>query len=322
MKLFKHIEPGVILLAQTKIQPNEEIGSKLLDKLELARKNNRLTGPEGQQVIEIAGRECYDSFSGKGRFSDDYAKHILEVGHGSVLEHVNFTFYLYNISRNLTHELIRHRVGTAISQRSTRYVDEDNSDFIYHPLLQKYLDSLDQSLEAEDTLDLLNEISQFEISSRNLYRSLCDRLQEFSQGTLGYNKFDARKQARGAARGFLPTHLSTSLVWTCNMRELRHIFTLRGHPTADAEIRLLANKLFDIIEKELPIYVSDMHKEDNGDGIGYNIISNNIVVSKEDWESQQLELQGLRDEVQQYKQIMNIGDDDDIKNKPREYDNL
>ena len=46
----------------------------------------------------------------------DTLKNIIEVGHGSVLEHATFNFILTGVSRSFTHELIRHRGGFAFSQ--------------------------------------------------------------------------------------------------------------------------------------------------------------------------------------------------------------
>lgn len=66
----------------------------------------------GEYLAETAGRVCYMSFA-KPRPGGNkvYLEHILEVGHGSVLEHAVWNFVFTGISRSLTHELIRHRAG-------------------------------------------------------------------------------------------------------------------------------------------------------------------------------------------------------------------
>src|SRR5271165_5797005 len=46
-----------------------------------------------------------------------------------MIEHVSFTFVLHNVSRVFTHEIVRHRPGTAISQESLRYVRLDELPF-------------------------------------------------------------------------------------------------------------------------------------------------------------------------------------------------
>src|SRR5712692_10422628 len=59
-----------------------------------------------------------------------YLSHILEVGHGSVLEHGVWNFIFTGVSRSLTHELIRHRAGWGYSQLSQRYVDESVAEYV------------------------------------------------------------------------------------------------------------------------------------------------------------------------------------------------
>lgn len=77
--------------------------------------NTQLVGERpGAALVETAGRVCYMSFE-KPRpgGSKVYIEHILEVGHGSVLENANYSFLTYGVSRSLTHELVRHRAGWA-----------------------------------------------------------------------------------------------------------------------------------------------------------------------------------------------------------------
>jgi thymidylate synthase (FAD) len=76
----------------------------------------RLMDDEDRRVLhEVLGR-------GEG-------ENILRSGHEWVLEHASFTFVLHNVSRVLTHELIRHRPGTAVSQESLRFVRLDEIPF-------------------------------------------------------------------------------------------------------------------------------------------------------------------------------------------------
>src|SRR6202790_2992969 len=85
----------------------------------------------GEHLVEVAGRVCYMSFA-KPRPGGNqaYIGHILEVGHGSVLEHAVWNFLFTGVSRSLTHELIRHRAGFGYSQLSQRYVDESVAEYV------------------------------------------------------------------------------------------------------------------------------------------------------------------------------------------------
>lgn len=210
-------------------------------------------GSDGARLIECAGRTCYDSF-GRGRGSEAYHNNILEVGHGSVLEHVSLTFFISGISRGCSHELVRHRVGTAYSQRSTRYVDESESDWCWHPLMHK------DSPQANDA----------KVLCQKAYRSLVTQIQGVLEAA-GVERTTACKQARGAARGVLGNALETEMVFSANVRALRHIIEMRASQYADAEIRLLANRLLEEADRIVPEYFSDYEKTACSDGIGFAV---------------------------------------------------
>lgn len=147
------------------------------------------------------------------------------------------SFLLKNISRNCTHELVRHGDFTAISQRSTRYVDESESSFIDHPIISKIK-------EKED----LNDYKDCQNSSIEVYKKLYDRCYKFLVDE-NADKSSARKQARGAARGILGGNLATEMIFSTNIAQLKRILLMRGHPSADDEIRYLAVDMFDEICK-------------------------------------------------------------------------
>jgi len=225
-------------------------------------KEDQLKGTDAEKIIEVAGRTCYDSF-GKGRSSEEYHEHILDVGHGSVLEHPQFVFFITGVSRGLTHELVRHRIGVAISQRSTRYCDEADSPWIMHPLIRQYIDATDDK-EAE------YEWKQAVLKCQIVYRALVERLQGYLVNK-GADKLSARKQARGAARGILGNSLETELVWSANVRALRHIISMRASDAADAEIRAMAMEVFKIIKEEVPGYFLDYIVNPASDGLGETV---------------------------------------------------
>src|SRR5262245_39321570 len=84
-----------------------------------------------EQLKEVAGRVCSMGFARpRPGGNQAYLNHILEVGHGSVLEHAVWNFIFAGVSRSLTHELIRHRAGFGYSQLSQRYVDESVAEYV------------------------------------------------------------------------------------------------------------------------------------------------------------------------------------------------
>ncbi|HYT93896.1 MAG TPA: FAD-dependent thymidylate synthase, partial [Gemmataceae bacterium] len=84
-----------------------------------------------EHLVEVAGRTCYMSFARpRPGGNKTYIDHILEVGHGSVLEHAVWNFLFVGISRSCSHELVRHRAGFGFSQLSQRYVDESVAEYV------------------------------------------------------------------------------------------------------------------------------------------------------------------------------------------------
>src|SRR5881394_649524 len=91
-------------------------------------------GSDGERLAEFAGRLCYMSQANPAkRPTREYLENIKKQGHGSVLEHANYSILLEGVSRSLTHELVRHRAGFAYSQLSQRYVDESVANFVVPP---------------------------------------------------------------------------------------------------------------------------------------------------------------------------------------------
>ncbi|OBK40138.1 FAD-dependent thymidylate synthase [Mycobacterium sp. 1245111.1] len=181
----------------------------------------------GQALVEFAGRACYQSWSKpnpKTATNAGYLRHIIDVGHFSVLEHANVTFYITGISRSCTHELIRHR-HFSYSQLSQRYVPETQSQIVVPP-----------GMEDDDELQrILTEAAD---ASRATYTELLDKLEEkFADQP---NAILRRKQARQAARAVLPNATETRIVVTGNYRAWRHFIAMRASEHADIEIRRLA----------------------------------------------------------------------------------
>lgn len=138
-------------------------------------------------------------------------------------------------SRGFSHELVRHGDRTGISQRSTRFVAENESAWIDHPLVQEY----DKWLFAKSSTDATNfmeKISKLKEHAKSIYAEIVEILQPWLIGR-GVDKFTARKQARGAARGYLGNALSTELIFSASVAQWKRMMRLRAVGPADAEIR-------------------------------------------------------------------------------------
>jgi thymidylate synthase (FAD) len=206
----------------------------------------------GQKLSEIAGRICYMSFA-KPRPGGNkaYLGHIMEVGHGSVLEHAVFNFIITGVSRSFTHELVRHRAGFGYSQLSQRYVDESTAEYVEPDCI------------AEDPK--LHEIWTRAVETcHKAYCELVDGL--MSQFTAVEDKTLRRKMARQAARSVLPNATETKIFVTANARALRHFIELRCNEHAEVEIRKVAAAVLEVLRKAAPNFFGDYTLEPLGDG--------------------------------------------------------
>jgi len=181
----------------------------------------------GEALAEFAGRACYQSWSKpnpRTATNTGYLRHLLTVGHLSVLEHASVTFYITGISRSCTHELIRHR-HFSFSQLSQRFVADGDAPVVVPPAIAG-----DPHLE-----ELFFAATR---RSREAYVELLDALDE-KMAHLPPGPLRA-KQVREAARAVLPNATETRIVVTGNYRSWRHFIAMRATEHADVEIRRLA----------------------------------------------------------------------------------
>src|SRR5215213_3316200 len=198
---------------------------------------------DGERLAEFAGRLCYMSqHNPANRATRDYLENIKKQGHGSVLEHANYSLLLEGVSRSLTHELVRHRAGFAYSQLSQRYVDESEASFVVPP-----------AIAGDDALETAWR-SQIE-SAQSTYVDLVAKLME-RYGWVA-DKVHRRKMAREAARAVLPNATETKIVVTANARAWRTMLELRSSEGAELEIRRMAVAVLRLLGVEAPGFFSD-----------------------------------------------------------------
>jgi thymidylate synthase (FAD) len=181
----------------------------------------------GAALVEFAGRACYQSWSKpnpRTATNASYVRHIIDVGHFSVLEHASVSFYITGISRSCTHELIRHR-HFSYSQLSQRYVPAGQAQVVVPPGI-------------EDDPQLVGQFTEAVDAAHAAYTELLGELEaKFADQP---NAVLRRKQARQAARAVLPNATETRIVVTGNYRAWRHFIAMRASEHADVEIRRLA----------------------------------------------------------------------------------
>jgi thymidylate synthase (FAD) len=200
----------------------------------------------GEILCSFYAKLCYKSLTtgknaniSKVRGIQDNIQSTIKSGHGSVFEHCWLNFVTTNCSRVFTHELVRHRVGTAFSQTSGRYValgvdSEENPsdiDLVLDPLLSEHSNEIDQFL-----LDYIGEFV------RDLRKKL--KVKDLS--------FDQKKKLTSAIRRLAPNGQANEIGWSCNIRSLRHMIEMRTARFAEWEIRTIFNQVADIILDRWP----------------------------------------------------------------------
>ena len=213
---------------------------------------------EADALAEMAGRLCYKSWKAydgtpntnaniarvrEGNAS--YIGNIIDSGHGSVLEHINFTFACVGVSRVFTHELVRHRAGCAYSQESLRYCRLQD--------LQVVLPD-DDYLTPEARKDAIAALTELKKAIAKIDDSLI----------APHKSFAVKKRLTSWLRRIAPIGVSTNIIFTANMRALRHMICTRTSVHAEVEIReafaLIAKK----VRLQCPSLMQDLYADDQG----------------------------------------------------------
>ncbi len=207
--------------------------------------------PSGTQLCKVAGQLCYASFTPKRTKNENaprYFQNIKDSGHGSVLEHANFSFLFYGISRSVTHELVRHRAGMAYSQLSQRYVSGTVLRFVERP---EYQDDPELHTLFERRID--RAAHDYEAIAEGLVA----RQKQGSTILSADARTDLRKKVQQTARSVLPNETEAPIVVTGNVRAWRHFMEMRANPHAETEIRALAFRAYLCLAAIEPILFED-----------------------------------------------------------------
>ncbi len=148
-------------------------------------------------------------------------KHVINVGHTSVVEHTSFTFAISDVSRSLTHQLVRHRIAS-YAQQSQRYVDFKKPNYVTPPKIAK-----DKQMKKA-----------YDKTMKNIWDE--------------YNKLLDLGVPAEDSRFVLPNAACTNIMVTMNARSLLNFFELRCCMHAQWEIRKLANKMLSEVKKVAP----------------------------------------------------------------------
>lgn len=185
---------------------------------------------DAEKIVEVMGRLCYKSFvpglnanvTKVREHNDEYLANILKVKHGSVIEHAQINFIFADVSRVVTHELVRHRVGVGISQESLRYVRLTDLGQWLPSAVKENEEAVTIFTEAFTYLEQLQlKLAQiFDLDNPNM-------------------PFKLKKVLTSAMRRVAPIGLATNIGWSANFRTARFVIELRTGPEAEEEMRVL-----------------------------------------------------------------------------------
>jgi thymidylate synthase (FAD) len=188
---------------------------------------------DADDLGEQAGRLCYLSWNRPNpatATNAGYLENILYQTHFSVLEHASATIYIDGVTRNFTHELIRHR-HLSPSELSQRYTDASDLKFVEHPGLASI---------GDEERRVLTRVSRVALQAYGLLvTDLTDQGKE-------------RKVARQAARHVLPGGTETKILVSGNLRAWRDMLFKRLSPAADVEFQKVARLILEILKGIAP----------------------------------------------------------------------
>jgi thymidylate synthase (FAD) len=210
--------------------------------------------PEPERLIASAAKLCYSPVGVENIMDglddakvDKFLNMLMDLGHESPIEHVVFTFGVEGVSRVLTHQLVRHRIGCSYSQQSQRYVKLEQFEYIIPHEIEKIPAAKEKFVIAME-------------EDQRVYNELVELLMEEHFKRLaaeGKTEKQARSMAEKAAiedsRYVFPNACETKIVFTMSARALMNFFRHRCCNRAQWEIREMAEEMLRQLKDVAPV---------------------------------------------------------------------
>lgn len=193
--------------------------------------------PNTLELLELCGRVSYKSEDRiTAGSAEKFLKVILTKKHESVLEHVGATMRFVT-DRGVSHELVRHRIAS-FTQESTRYVN-------YNKRGMEVVIPVEFVLASEAVLG-----NPTDPPYRMPYAHW---LWSMSDAERTYNSLIDGGCSPQLARSVLPNSLKTEVAMTANLREWRHVFSLRTKPDAHPQMVDLMRQAVTMFKEAVPV---------------------------------------------------------------------
>ena len=192
----------------------------------------KIDGTKIMKRIERACRTCYRS---EGKITEDSYKNLIKNcitrGHESVLEHEKVTVRIYSDIGSYK-DLTRHRFAS-FSVESTRYCSYDKDKY-------------------GNEIKFINPVY---IEDKKVYELWQKTMQEIEKNYIEMKKLGATTDM---CREVLPHSTAAEYTMTANIREWKHIFSLRANNHVHPSIRQIMIPLLKYFQKEMPEIYGDI----------------------------------------------------------------
>lgn len=210
--------------------------------------------PEPEKLVASAAKLCYSPVGVENIMDgldeekvDKFLNMLMGLGHASPVEHVVFTFGVEGVSRVLTHQLVRHRVGCSYSQQSQRYVRLEQFEYIIPPEIERIPAAKERFIRTmEENQRAYNELAEL-LRQEHLKKYLAEGKTEKQARIM------AEKTAIEDARYVFPNACETKIVFTMSARALMNFFRQRCCNRAQWEIREMAEEMLRQVKDVAPI---------------------------------------------------------------------
>lgn len=189
-------------------------------------KVEKFDGKKIMQRIERACRTCYRS---EDKITDESYKNLLKNclnrGHESVLEHEKITVRIYSDVGSYK-DLTRHRFAS-FSVESTRYCSYDKDKY-------------------GNEISFMNPVY---IEDKDMYETWKNAMQEIEKA---YIKMKELGATTDMCRNLLPHSTAGEYTMTANIREWKHILSLRANNHVHPAIRQVMIPLLKYFKEQMP----------------------------------------------------------------------
>lgn len=194
---------------------------------------------DGKKIMKRIERACRTCYRSEGSITEDSYKKLLKNcltrGHESVLEHEKITVRIYNDIGSYK-DLTRHRFAS-FSVESTRYCSYDKDKY-------------------GNQISVINPVY---IQDKEIYDTWKATIEEMEKG---YMKMKELGASTDMCRNLLPHSTAAEYTMTANIREWKHILSLRANNHVHPAIRQVTIPLLKYFKEQMPDIFDDVEYDE------------------------------------------------------------